>query len=232
MFRIAKSTTIGVCQDFAQALCQIKDQFIKFPNTPGYHPRENSRFQGKTFHNVVGAIDGTHIPIRTPKINHEDYFNCKHYYSFVAQGIVDASGSYLSLSTGFLGSMHDACVFETKQFASTGRREENLDYTLHGFKWIKSLASYFRCFCLPSQGMAHASLSGQWSSDSSSTIDRNSSISLRNTFNINEHSHLRMTRTCNTNNVVRTTRTRPQSGKSYSVSRSNYSVLLYLPPSL
>ena len=56
-------------------------------------------------------------------------------------------------------------------------------------------------------------------------IDRNSSISLRNTFNMNEHSHLRMTRTCNTNNVVRTTRTRPQSGKSYSVSRSNYSVL-------
>ena len=58
-------------------------------------------------------------------------------------------------------------------------------------------------------------------------IDRNSSISLRNTFNINEYSHLRMTRTCNTNNVVRTTRTRPQSGKSYSVSRTNYSVLLY-----
>ena len=58
-------------------------------------------------------------------------------------------------------------------------------------------------------------------------IDRNSSISLRNTFNINEHSHLGMTRTYNTNNVVRTTRTRPLSGKSYSVSRSNYSVLLY-----
>ena len=57
-------------------------------------------------------------------------------------------------------------------------------------------------------------------------IDRNSSISLRNTFNINEHSHLGMTRTYNTNNVVRTTRTRPLSGKSYSVSRSNYSVLL------
>jgi len=29
-------------------------------------------------------------------------------------------------------------------------------------------------------------------------IDRNSSISLRNTLNINEHSHLGMTRTCNT----------------------------------
>ena len=58
-------------------------------------------------------------------------------------------------------------------------------------------------------------------------IDRNSSISLRNIFNINEHSHLEMTRTYSTNNVERTTRTRPLSGKSYSVSRSNYSVLLY-----
>ena len=33
MFGIAKSTAIGVCQDFVQALCQLKDEFIKFPNT-------------------------------------------------------------------------------------------------------------------------------------------------------------------------------------------------------
>ena len=76
-----------------------------------------------TFPNVVGAIDGTHIPIRAPKENHEDYFNRKHYYSFIVQGIVDASGTYLSVSTGFPGSMHDAHVLRLSNFWSLA--EEN-----------------------------------------------------------------------------------------------------------
>lgn len=113
MFGIAKSTAIGVCRDFAQALCQIKDQFIKFPNTPATTRETIQGFREKSnFPDVVGAIDGTHIPIRAPKINHEDYFNRKQYYSFVVQGIVDASGSYLSSSTGQTGfprnTAHDA----------------------------------------------------------------------------------------------------------------------------
>ena len=34
MLGIAKSTAIGVCKDFIQALCHLKDQFIKFPTCP------------------------------------------------------------------------------------------------------------------------------------------------------------------------------------------------------
>lgn len=33
MFGIAKSTAIEVCKDFIQALCQLKEQFIKFPTS-------------------------------------------------------------------------------------------------------------------------------------------------------------------------------------------------------
>ena len=67
-----------------------------------------------------------------------------------------------------------------------------------------------------------------------SLLDRNLSISQRYTFNINKHSHLRMMRTHNKDNVVRMTRTWSLSGKSYLASRSlsYYNILLYLPPSL
>ena len=51
-------------------------------------------------------------------------------------------------------------------------------------------------------------------------IDRNLSISPRCSFNRDEHSRYRMTRTRNRNNVVPMARTRPLSGKSYLVSRS------------
>ena len=52
--------------------------------------------------NVVAAIDSSHIPIKTPKENHKDYFNRKHFYSYLVQGIVDSSGLFLSVATGFL----------------------------------------------------------------------------------------------------------------------------------
>ena len=44
--------------------------------------------------------------------------NHKHYYSFIVQGIVDASGAYLSISTGFPGSMHDMRVLRLSNFCS------------------------------------------------------------------------------------------------------------------
>lgn len=127
MFGIAKSTAIGVCKDFIQALCQLKDQFIKFPTCPAQVSEKIQGFREKsTFPNVVGAIDGTHIPIRAPKENHEDYFNRKHYYSFIVQGIVDASGAYLSVSTGFPGSMHDARGLRLSNFCSLAEEKRIL----------------------------------------------------------------------------------------------------------
>ena len=77
---------------------QLKDQFIKFPSCPAPVREKIQDFREKsTFPNVVGAIDGTNILIRAPKENHEDYFNHKHHYSFIVQGIVHASGTYLSV---------------------------------------------------------------------------------------------------------------------------------------
>lgn len=71
-----------------------------------------------TFPNVVSAIDGTHIQIRALKENHEDYFNHKHYYSFIVQGVVDVSGAYLCVSTGFPCRMHDVRVLRLSNFWS------------------------------------------------------------------------------------------------------------------
>ena len=127
MFGIAKSTAIGVCKDFIQALCQLKDQCIKFPTCLAQVREKIQCFREKsTFPNVVGAIDGMHILIRAPKENHEDYFNRKHYYNFIVQGIVDASVAYLSVSTGFPGSMHDARVLRLSNSCSLAEEKRIL----------------------------------------------------------------------------------------------------------
>ena len=72
--------------------------------------------------NVVGAIDGSHISIKAPHVNHEDYFNRKQNYSMNLQGVVDADGKFIDVSTGWPGSIHDTRVL---RLSTLYRRAEN-----------------------------------------------------------------------------------------------------------
>ena len=48
------------------------------------------------------------MTIRPRKLTTKANFNRKHFFSFLVQEIVDASGLKLSVATGFPGSLHDA----------------------------------------------------------------------------------------------------------------------------
>ena len=74
----------------------------------------------------MAAIDGTHIPIKVPLNNHEDYFNRKHFYSYVMQAVVDSHGLYLSVSTGYPGSLHDARVLRLSEIFDAAENENIL----------------------------------------------------------------------------------------------------------
>ena len=48
-------------------------------------------FQRKwNFPQCLGAIDGTHIPIKVPIIHHADYFNRKSFHSVILQVVCDS----------------------------------------------------------------------------------------------------------------------------------------------
>ena len=109
MIRLAKPTVVKCYHEFVDAICCLQDDFIKVPSTRAEISRKIEGFSEKSkVPNVVAAIDGSQIPIKAPKENHEDYFNRKHLYSYLVQGIVDSSGLFLSVATGFPGSLHDS----------------------------------------------------------------------------------------------------------------------------
>jgi len=61
--------------------------------------------------NVIGAIDGSHIPIEKPDGKYAfRYINRKGYYSVILLGIVDHQGKFTYIYIGEPGSVHDACV--------------------------------------------------------------------------------------------------------------------------
>ena len=86
MVGLAKPTVVKLCHEFVQEICRHQDEFIKFPSTAAEIAKKIKGFDNKSkLPNVVGATDGSHVPIKPPKINHEDYFNWKHFYSFLVQ---------------------------------------------------------------------------------------------------------------------------------------------------
>ena len=81
--------------EFVQEICRLQDEFVKFPVTAEEISQKIRGFNKKSkIPNVVAAIDGSHIPIAAPKVNHKDYCNRKHYYSILVQGMVDSSGLF------------------------------------------------------------------------------------------------------------------------------------------
>lgn len=72
----------------------------------------------KFFHNIkgfsmcLGAIDGSHIPIRAPRDRQDDYYDRKGFHSIVLQGSVDFFGKFVDIIVGWPGRAHDARIFK------------------------------------------------------------------------------------------------------------------------
>ena len=126
-FGQGKSTVIKICEDFMETI-RHKDDFIRFPDDPldvALTMRRVESIAG--FPNVVGAIDCSHITIKAPQVNHEDYFNRKQNYSSNLQGLVSATRKFIDVSTGWPGSIHDARVLRLSTLYQ--RAENNLILT-------------------------------------------------------------------------------------------------------
>lgn len=61
---------------------------------------------------IIGAIDGTHIPILPPTVGYRDFINRKGWPSMVLQGFVDHQYIFRNITVKHPGSVHDATVFK------------------------------------------------------------------------------------------------------------------------
>lgn len=60
---------------------------------------------------IVGVIDGTHLPIRRPVRNQSLYYNRKKYHSVNNQVVCDSYRRIIDASVCFPGSWHDGRMF-------------------------------------------------------------------------------------------------------------------------
>ena len=62
------------------------------------------------FPQVVGAIDGTHIPILKSQESSSDYYNRKGFYCILMQAVVSFSGYFLDVNIGWPGKVYDTRI--------------------------------------------------------------------------------------------------------------------------
>ena len=71
------------------------------------------------FPNVAGAVDGSHIPIKSPPPEKQRaYFNRKNWHSIVLQGTVRASGAFMDVYCGWPGSVGDGRIWENSNLGN------------------------------------------------------------------------------------------------------------------
>ena len=89
-FGIHQSTTSKVIMEVSEAIVtHLVPKYITVPKTREERTSKVSQFELKFgMLQAYGCIDGTHIPIKTPNENSQDYFNYNFFRLMFKQSVI------------------------------------------------------------------------------------------------------------------------------------------------
>lgn len=67
------------------------------------------------FPQCIGAIDGCHIPVSSPKLHAVDYYNYKGWYSTVLLAVCDYKYRFIYINVGAPGRNNDSHLYNSSQ---------------------------------------------------------------------------------------------------------------------
>lgn len=101
-------------------------KMVKFPRTQDEKLKIKQKFMEKTnFPGIIGAVDGTHVHILTPRDEEWNYYNRKGFHSINAQVTCDYELNILGINARYPGATHDSAIWST----SAIRTEMQNNYT-------------------------------------------------------------------------------------------------------
>ena len=133
-YKVAESVQrcfFHVCHTVKENLTQ---NIISWPTPAEIEVQEEQFKSHKGFPGVIGAIDGSHIPIRTPRFCPENYINRKGWHSVNLQAVCDCNLKFIDCYVGWPGSVHDARVF--KNSVSFAEASQDLNHHFPGNRHI------------------------------------------------------------------------------------------------
>ncbi|KAI4463677.1 hypothetical protein MML48_4g00008954 [Holotrichia oblita] len=111
-FDVSISTAWEYFHKVINLLVKHREEYIKWPKSYLEFETITNGFQKRAgIAGIIGAIDGTHIPITQPHLMPNPYINRHKYHSIVLQGVCTANYMFIDCFAGCPGSIHDARVF-------------------------------------------------------------------------------------------------------------------------
>ena len=109
-FGVGKSTVSMIVREVCQVITKyLGPTYIRLPQTVEEVEYLSSSFlKVHDFPKCIGAIDGTHIPIKQPSENGSDFINRKDFHSLNVQAVCDFSTKFIDVVVQWPGSVHDA----------------------------------------------------------------------------------------------------------------------------
>lgn len=128
----------AVCKSINEVL---GPKLIKFPETVDEIKDATARFEKRFgFPQALGCVDGTHIPIKQPEENAQDYFCYKMKYSLNCQAVCDEIGRFIAVEIRWPGSVHDARVFTNSSVAQKLKNNEafhqSIQELIPGYRFV------------------------------------------------------------------------------------------------
>lgn len=111
---LSQASVSRVITAVTDALCKLADRTITFPVSRQAITHNKQAFSAMAgFPNVVGAVDCTHIPIKSPVSNEEAYVNRKGIHTINVQAVCDANMRLLDIVAKWPGSTHDSFIWRS-----------------------------------------------------------------------------------------------------------------------
>ena len=122
LFGVSKSMVCVVTKEVCAAIVEhLLPEYIKIPTGAALDENVKHFRLDHCFPQCVGAVDGTHIPIVSPKECPADYYNRKGWHSIILQGTVDHAGRFIDVYVGWPGRVHDVRVFSNSSLYHKGQ---------------------------------------------------------------------------------------------------------------
>ncbi|XP_046384664.1 putative nuclease HARBI1 [Ischnura elegans] len=110
-FGVGRSTVSAIVEEFCAAVRRQYHPRIRFPATEEDMRATANQFEYRwDFPGVIGAVDGCHIPIKTPSHEGGDYYNYKGWHSIILLAVVDSAYRFTYVNVGYPGRVNDAGV--------------------------------------------------------------------------------------------------------------------------